>query len=159
MGSIRDFFRNSELLDALALRQLAHINGNWELTWDESLERYEPEEDSFAAKVNKLVEELEALEPPLKYHDNEDRLAEQVRNRLGWNIRKIGRRWICEDYPVVLEQGSFNDVNQRELMLAAAGRIRAAMRLGQMHFDDMEESHRRMLADVIAIILYHRASA
>lgn len=159
MANVKDFFRNSELLDALTLRQLSHINGNWELTWDESLEQYEPEDDSFAAKVNDLIEELGSLQPPLKYHDNEDRLAEQVQGRLGWNLKKVGRRWVCEDYPVVLQQGSFNDVDQRELMLAAAGRIKAAMTRGQMHFDEMERSHQRMLADVLAIVLYHRADA
>jgi len=156
---MKNFFRNSELLDALALRQLSHINGNWELTWDESSDQYEPEEDSFAAKVNELIDALASLTPPLKYHDNEDRLAEQVQGRLGWNLQKIGTRWVGEDYPIVLEQGSFNDVDQRELMLAAAGRIKAAMIRGQMHFDEMERSHQRILADVLAIVLYHRADA
>ena len=41
-------------------------------------------------------------------------------------------------------------------MLAAAGRIRAAVIRGQTHFDQMEESHRRMLAALLLVILYHR---
>ena len=159
MSNLKDFFRNSELLDALALRQLAHINGNWELTWNEISEQYEPEDDSFASKVNDLIEELSALHPPLKYHDNEDRLAEHVVGRLGWNLKKVGKRWVGEDYPLVLEQGSFGISAQRDLLLAAAGRIKAAIVRRQLHFDDMEESHRKMLADVIAIILYHRADS
>jgi hypothetical protein len=32
-----------------------------------------------------------------------------------------------------------------------------ARKYGQMHFDEMEESHRRMLGALIAIILYHRS--
>lgn len=157
MPNLRDFFRRSDLLDALALRQLSHIKGNWELTWNHDLERYEPEEDSFAEKVNDLIDELSSVEPPQRYHDNEDRLAEHVVNRLGWNIRKVGSRWVGQDYPFILEQGSFGVEAQKDLLLAAAGRIKAAIIRGQHHFDDMEESHRKMLADVLAIVLYHRA--
>jgi hypothetical protein len=159
VGNVKNFFRKSELLDALTLRQLSHINCNWELTWDDSLEQYEPEGDSFATKVNNLTDELDSLEPPMKYHDNEDRLAEEAQGRLGWNLKKIGNRWVGEDYPVVLQQGSFNDIDQRELMLAAVGRIKAAIMRGQMHFDEMEPSHQRMLADLLAVVLYHRALA
>jgi len=104
-----------------------------------------------------LIEELSSLEPPLRYHDNEDRLAERTNHLLGWDIKKVGKRWICEDYPVVLQQGSFNGTNQRDLMLAVAGRVMAAMKYGQMHFDEMERTHQKMLADVLAIVLYHRA--
>ncbi|WP_147300568.1 hypothetical protein [Lysobacter silvisoli] len=92
MPNLQDFFRHSDLLDALALRQLSHIKGNWELTWDHRLELYEPEEDSFAGKVNELIDELSEIEPPRRYHDNEDRLAEHVIARLGWNIHKVGSR-------------------------------------------------------------------
>lgn len=159
MGAVKDFFRNSVLLDELALRQLSHVNGNWELTWDESMEQYEPEDDSYAIKVNELIKQLGSVVPPLKYHDNEDRLAEHMKGRHGWNVRKEGSRWVGADYPLVLEQGSFKDVGQRDLMLAAAGRIKAAMKRGQMHFDEMEECHQRMLADVLAIVLYHRTDA
>jgi hypothetical protein len=157
VSNLRDFFRHSDLLGALALRQLSHIKGNWELSWDHHLERYEPEEDSFAEKVNDLIDELSGVEPPRRYHDNEDRLAEHVINRLGWNIRKVGTRWVGQDYPCILQQGSFEVTAQKELLMAAAGRIKVAMDRGQRHFDEMEESHRKILADVLAIVLYHRA--
>ena len=157
MGTIKNFFSKSNFLDRLALWQLSHINANWELTWDESSEQYFSENGSFAAKLNELVEELEILSPPSKYHDNEDRLAEQVRLHMGWNVHKKGGRWVGADYPMMLEQGSFTDLNQRELMLAVAGRIKAATNRGQMHFDEMETGHQKMLADVLAIVLYHRA--
>lgn len=159
MSKLIEFFRHSELLDALSLRQLSHMKHNWELTWDDEREQYEPEEDSFAQKVNDLIVELSDIKPPRRYHDHEDRLAQHVIDRLGWDIRKVGARWVGQDYPSILEQGAFGVEAQKELLLAAAGRIKAAIRLGQRHFDDMEESHRKMLADVLAVILYHRADA
>ena len=114
------------------------------------------EENSYAAQLNRLVEELGSVAPPTKYHDNEDRLAEYVIKHLKWPIRKEGNRWVGEDYNVILQQGGFHDLDERDLVLAAAGRIRAAMDRGQTHYDQMEESHRRILAAVLATILYHR---
>lgn len=159
MIDARAFLKNSETFDRLALMPLSHIRANWELTWDDGLARYIAEDDGFASKVNELLEELGTVVPPAKYHDNEDRLAEYVKARLKWKIQKIGDRWIGEDYSFVLEQGAFDDIDQEELLLAAAGRIRTAIDRGQLHFDQMEWFHRKMLADVIAIILYHRADA
>ena len=158
MINAKSFLGNSNLLDRLVLRQLSHINGNWELTWDKSKEEYVPEEDSFADEVNKLIDKLSRLNPPSKYHDNEDRLAEYAIANLNWNIQKIGGRWIGSDYASILEQGGFDDVNQNEACLAVAGRIQAAINRGQLHFDDMEESHQKILADVIANIMYHRSN-
>lgn len=63
MPNLRDFFSDSNLLDELVLRQLLH-KGNWELTWDPQMERYEPEDGSFAEKVNELIDELSEIEPP-----------------------------------------------------------------------------------------------
>jgi len=42
------------------------------------------------------------------------------------------------------------------MVLAAAGRVHAAIQNGQMHFDEMERSHQVILAGVLAAILYHR---
>ena len=152
-----EFFGWSDLLDHMVTRQLAHIRENWELTWDHKIKKYESEEESYADLINELVLELSDIEPPEKYHDNEDRLAEYCKASLNWDIRKIGNRWVGSSYASILEQGSFKDWNQKDLCLAASGRIKAALHRGQMHFDDMEEFHRKMLADVIAIILYHRS--
>jgi hypothetical protein len=153
---IKDFFANSELLDYLALRPLSHINGNWELIWDIEKEEYEREEDSFAGKLNDLILELARTTPPTKYHENEDKLAEYVKKHLNWSVNKVGNRWEGEDYQVILEQGGFHDINENELVKAATGRIQAALDRGQFHFDDMEESHRKILGGVLCIILYHR---
>ena len=155
---MKSFFADSgaDYLDREVLRPLSHIHANWELTWDEESQKYCEEEDSFAHKLNELIEELENATPPAKYHDNEDRLAEYVRKHLNWNIKKVGKRWIGEDYAAIIEHGGFHDIDEKELVMAAAGRVHAAIRFGQQHYDEMEKSHRRMLAAVMSVILYHR---
>jgi hypothetical protein len=154
--AVRKFFAWSDTLDHRVLRPLSHIHANWEVTWDHGAERYEHEHDSFAEKLNLLIEELANTQPPLRYHDNEDRLAQYVVAKLNWNIQKQGNRWVGADYDFILEQGGHNDIDQQDLILAAAGRIHAALARGQMHIDQMEESHARMLCAVLSIILYHR---
>lgn len=153
-----DFFKRSGFLDYMVLKQLSHICPNWELTWDYENNKYKSEEDSFAEKLNELIEELGKTTPPAKYHNNEDSLAEYVIENLNWKIKKINNKWEGEDYAVILEQGGFGDVEERKLVKAAAGRIQTAIKYGQKHFDDMEEGHQKILGDVLAIILYHRAN-
>ncbi len=146
------------MLDYLVTRPLSHIAGNWELTWDHGSGQYEPEEDSFASLVNQMIDDITVTMPPTRYHDNEDRLAEHVVTHLKWPLHKVGNRWEGANYESILEQGSFKDIDQADLLTAAAGRVHAALDRDQEHFDDMEESHRRMLAGVLAIILYHRGN-
>jgi hypothetical protein len=151
------FFARSSFFDMDVLKPLSHILPYWELTWDPSTQKYIDEPGSYAAVVNTLISELEATTtPPGRYHDNEDRLAEYVVKHLKWPIRKEGNRWVGADYNSIIEQGGFKDINERNLVLAAVGRIRAAIDHGQTRFDDMEESHRRMLGAVLSVILYHR---
>lgn len=130
--------------------------GCWELTWDFEEEKYLEEEGSYAALLNELLKELENVTPPACYHDSEDRLAEYVLEHLKWPIYKVGTRWVGADYESVIEQGTFHDLNEQDLILAAAGRIRSALMRGQKHFDNMEPSHRRMLAAVLSVILFRR---
>jgi len=154
---IKTFFEWSDLFDYLVTRQLSHIRINWELTWDHDEKNYEPEEDSYAGDINNLIIELSKINPPAKYHDNEDRLAEYCISRLGWDIKKIKGRWVGSDYASVLEQGGFDDIDQNNLLKAACGRVKAALEREQLHFDDMEKFHQMMLANVLAVILYHRS--
>lgn len=154
--SVKDFFANSDSLDTFVLRPLSHINSTWELTWIDADDEYKKEEGSFAGVLNDLIIELANTQPPAKYHDNEDALAEYVRVNLKWKIQKVGQRWIGEDYQSILEQGGFDDIDETHLVQAAAGRIKGAIDRNQKHFDDMEESHRKILAAVLSIILYHR---
>jgi len=153
------FFANSDLIDHEVLRPLSHIHGNWELSWDTRHQQYREEDNSYARLLNTLIKELDNTVPPSRYHDNEDRLAEYVRDRLKWPIRKQGQRWVGADYDWLIEQGGFDDLDEKDLILAAAGRIHAAQAHGQKHYDDIEESHRRMLAAVLSVILYHRTES
>ena len=155
---IRLFFSNSSDLDWMVLRPLSHIKSNWELTWDHINLVYEIEEDSYAEQLNYLINEIEELNPPEKYHDNEDILAENVIKSLKWPISKKGNRWEGDDYQMIIEQGGFHDLNEQNLILATAGRIHSAIKRGQNHFDVMEESHKFILAAFLTIILYHRNS-
>lgn len=153
----KEFFGGNELFDYLCLRPLSHINGNWDVSWDFDREEYVSEENSYADQVNCLLAELEDLVPPKEYHENEDCLAFYVIESLGWDLHKKGKRWVGVDYRYILERGGFRDIDQKNLVLAAAGRIKAAVDRGQKSFDDMEVSHQNMLAAVISIILYHRS--
>ena len=86
---MKDFFYNSHDLDRMVLKPLEHINPNWELTWDEEKEEYKPEDGSFAEKLNKLIQDIEIADSPQQYHDNEDKLANNVLESLNWEIEKI----------------------------------------------------------------------
>ena len=152
-----EFFKMSDCLDYLVLRPLSHINLNWELSWNYENNKYLIEEGSFAKQLNELIEEIESIKPTIKYHNNEDFLAEYVKTKFNWPVYKIGNKWICDDYAFLLEQGGFGDFDEKNLVNAASGRIHAAKKNKQNHFDDMEEGHRKILASVLAIILYHRS--
>ena len=151
-----EFFQWSDCFDYMVTKQLSHVRPNWELIWDHENEEYEPEADSFSEVINNFIIELSKITPPRKYHDNEDILAEYCKSNLGWDIEKKGNRWVGASYTFILEQGAFEDVNQEELLFAISGRIKAALHRGQKHFDDMEETHQIILADIITIFLYHR---
>lgn len=157
-NSYKIFFANSDILDRMVLRPLSHINMSWELTWDRQNKEYEREPDTFANLLIDLITEISNTVPPTKYHNNEDCLAEYVIQSLHWNIHKQGGRWVGMDYDSILEQGGFSDINEKNLVEAATGRIQAAISRQQNHFDDMEEHHQRMLAAVMTIIIYHRTS-
>jgi hypothetical protein len=154
--NVKSFFKQSDSLAYLVTRQLSHIKCNWELIWDSEKQEYLPEEDSYAELLNQLINDLNAVSPPSRYHENEDCLAEYVISNLKWNIKKVGGRWVGQDYAAILEQGGFNDINQENLILAAAGRIKSAINREQFNFDEMELSHQKILGNVLACILYHR---
>ncbi|WP_433896370.1 hypothetical protein [Sphingobacterium mizutaii] len=153
---IEDFFCKSALLDSFVLRPLSHIRSNWDLYWDVDKKRYKIEEDSFAKEFNDLITELETISPAGNYHEYEDKLAEYVASRLNWGVEKNGNRWTKADYESILEQGGFFDVNEKNLLKAASGRINKAIEYGQNSFDEMEMGHLKILSALLTIILYHR---
>lgn len=153
--NIWKFFGWSEYLDYEVTKQLGHIRPNWELTWLQDKEKYLEESDSFAKDINILVSELGNIETSKNYHKYEDKIGEFTNKFLKWGIEKKGKRWGINDYAVFLEQGAFNDYDQQFLKNAAVGRINVAIKRGQLTYDEMEESHRIMLGDLLAVILYH----
>ena len=153
---IEDFFYKSTYLDMFVLKPLWIAKGNWDLTWDSKTKRYIVEDDSFGNEINSLISEIEDINPPKTYHDNEDIIAEYVKANLNWGIEKIKRRWEGAEYKAILEQGGFSDNDEKNLVLAATGRIHTSIKLGQNHFDNMENGHMIMLANILSIILYHR---
>ncbi|MDQ4420970.1 hypothetical protein OOT33_11065 [Sphingobium sp. DEHP117] len=146
------------MLERFVLRPLSHITMNWELKWDDNAQAYLPEEDSFAAIRNQTIHDLSETRPPRRYHENEDSLADFVIEHLHWPIRKKRGFWVGAGYNSILEQGGFHDLDQFDLLQAAAGRVHAALDRQKTHFDHMEHSHQRMLAAVLSIILYHRGN-
>jgi len=154
---MKDFFYRSEHLDRLALRPLSHITTNWELSWDPDNNCYKEEDRSFAKDLNQIIKELEETAPPINYHEHEDVLIQEFTKKLNYTIQKKGNRW-DGDYVFMLEQGAWSDYNESTLLKAAAGRVNAAKSHAQIHFDDMEDGHQKILAYIIAIILHHRWS-
>lgn len=159
MYFLLNFFSNSNELDFSVLKPLSHIHLEWELTWDPLKNKYKEEDNSFSKLLNELIFELDQAALQRNYHDNEDVIAKYVMQNLKWNIRKVKTRWTGAEYVSIMEQGSFSDSNEKNLILSAVGRIHASIVLKQNHFDDMELSHRRILAKIISIILYHRFRA
>ncbi len=155
-AEIRDFFAWSEWLDYMVFRPLSHIAPNWETSWDDIEKRYLPEPESFADDFNQVIELVATSPRPTKYHSHEDLLAENVIRNLKWRIQKKNNRWVGSDYAFILEQGAFSDMDQRNLIAAAAGRVHSALDYGQRHFDDMEDGHQKMLAALLITIIYHR---
>lgn len=96
--------------------------------------------------------------PPKNYHTNEDELAMYVAEKLNWGIEKVGKKWTKADYNSILEQGGFGDINEENLVKAASGRVHKAIQHGQNHFDEMDMGHMKILANILAIILYHKDS-
>lgn len=162
---ILDFFAASDFLLHEVLRPLAHIRGNWDPYIDPMADKYEDEQGSFAWLFNRLIQQISDASPPVKYHDSEDRLAEHVQLRFNWGIKKVGNAWFNRsgarltpnDYLASLEQGGFKIEGSDDLVNAAAGRVRAAIRHGHLHFAEMERGHQVILAGVLAAILYHWA--
>ena len=151
-----EFFYNSQDIDWMVLRSLDHIKSNWDLSWDQKSKQFIEEEDSYAKTINSLFKELQNVKTPENYHNHEDIVVTNISKSLNWNLVKKGKRWVGEDYGMLLEQGGFHDLNEKNLVLSAKGRIQAAIKRGQTHFDEMEESHKEILSLILSIILYLR---
>ena len=163
--NVMAFFSGSCLLDGEVLRPLSHVRSNWELMPDIG-GLYEIEEDSFAGMLNSLVSEIAATTPPSDYHSYENSVAaymnlvrdETYTLRKGrWRYAADGRTLSVHELTYMLEQASCDSNDIPDLVLAAAGRVRAALKFEQHHYDEMEGGHRIMLAALLTIILFRRS--
>ncbi|MEO9168505.1 MAG: hypothetical protein ABI230_08890 [Aestuariivirga sp.] len=162
--NVVDFFSSSDLLDHDALRPLSHIKFSWELTSGDS-DIYRPEDDSFAVDLNMLISQIAGASPPANYHYYENSAARLYAylnsDRYAlikgfWCDAPSGIRLSSEEVCGMLEQATAGQDDVPSLVLAAAGRVNAALRFGQTHYDEMEVGHRLMLAGLITIILFRR---
>ncbi|WMO17196.1 hypothetical protein [Vibrio alginolyticus] len=150
------FFQNSDYFERLVTKPLYYIKPEYELDWVG--DKLTESEDSFACYLNQLFDELDAVVAPKNYHKFEDIIAKYSALEDS-TIRKQGKLWIGQDYGWILENGSYNDIDEQNLVLAIAGRIRAAKRFKQYNFDDMEKGHRDMLSELLQCFIYHRSNA
>jgi len=153
---IKTFFKWSELLDEEVTKRLRHIKSDWELQWDFEEEQYVEEENSFSPELNKLFIEFSQHALVDNYHMHEDEIVEFLNEKRNIKITKVGKRWDVNDYGLTLEHGAFSDIEQHNLKQAAIGRIYAALKRNQNNYDDMEESHRFILSEILISILYHQ---
>ncbi|UQA50978.1 hypothetical protein [Vibrio sp. ED002] len=153
---IKSFFDDSESIRDLVLQPLEHIRSNWDLYWNDSELRYVEEEHSFGSELNQLILEIATIQAPENYHQHEDKVAHIYQESSDIHIQKNGRFWGGEDYRSILEQGGFDDVEEKDLVLSAAGRIKAALGREQYHIDNMEKGHQIVLCMILSNILYHR---
>lgn len=131
-----------------------------------------------------MINEIAETTPPSSYHVHDDFLAQYLVKERKWDIYQRGKWWytavfgivsprneadidINEKlangevekrafYPSIMEQGGLGDILEENLIKVASGRVNAAIGRGQLIYEDMENSHRKMLAEVLTSILYHR---
>lgn len=160
-------FFKSDRLDYATLRPLSHVMWNWELVGSESGDPLlQEEEDSYAAHLNVLIDEIAAQSPPSDYHRLENEIAAGYTGVLDgryflkgklWHDKQTGLPIQKDDVGHMMEQASsgWNDIP--ESVLAAAGRIATAMRYGVTNFDDLDHGHMEMLAIDLMTILFRRS--
>jgi hypothetical protein len=140
---------------------------NWELVGSESGDPlFEEEEDSYAAHLNVLIDEIAAASPPYDYHEHENQIAAEYRGAINgryflkgrlWHDKQTGQPIQKDDVGHMMEQASSGSDNVPGLVLAAAGRVATAMSHGVANFDDLDRGHMEMLAIDLMTILFRRS--
>ncbi len=162
------FFGESEWLDRAVLRPLSHIALSWELRRTDTVGVFMEEEDSLAALMNQLILDISRATPPADYHAHEDaviRLRDGIENgtiyleRKRWRDRQTGEPLDKSTLGSLMEQASIIYEDIPDLVLAAAGRVATAMKHGDATFDDLDDGHADMLAEILTIIIWVRANA
>lgn len=160
------FFENSDILDHAVLRPISHVAPNWELTWDLSSGRYEEEEDSLAAHLNKLIEEISHSLPPQDDHALENQYAINYEGVASGRFHLDGKLWrdrqtgklVNKDFVGhMIEQATCGHYDVPDLVHSAAGRVSTALQFGVDHFDKLDRGHMEMLSVIITDILFRRS--
>ncbi len=161
------FFDQSDWLDYAALRPLSHVMSNWELVRSEDgTLLFEEEEDSFAAHLNVLIDQIAATAPPSDYHAFENQIARGYDGAIGGRYFLHGKLWHDSQtgQPIekdalghMIEQASARSDDVPGLVHAAAGRVATAMSYGCANFDNMDKGHMEMLAIDLMTVLFRRA--
>jgi hypothetical protein len=167
--AILAFFYRSDRLDYATLRPLSHVMFNWELIGSENGDPlFEEEEDSYAAHLNVLIDEIAATTPPSDYHRYENQIAAEYTDAINgryflkgklWHVKQSGQPIQKDDVGHMMEQASSGSDDIPDLVLAAAGRIATAMSYGVANFDDLDRGHMEMLAIDLMTILFRRSDA
>jgi hypothetical protein len=161
------FFGESGWLDSAVLRPMSHIASCWELRRTDTVGVFMEEEESLAGLMNELIREISEATPPADYHAHEDAVMRLRQNNdsqiyLGdkrWRDRATGLPLAKSAIAFFLEQASIGYEDVPDLVNAAAGRVAAALRFGNANFDQLDEGHADMLAEVLCVILFVRANA
>ncbi len=162
----RSFFAGSDYLDHAVLRPISHVAPNWELIRDPISDLYEEEDDSLAAHLNVLIEEVSLSSPPRDYHSYENRLAIHyegvttgrfyLHGKL-WRDRQTGELVEKDFVGHMIEQATCGHYDVPDLVLAASGRVAAALYFGVEHFDKLDHGHMEMLSVIMTDILFRRS--
>jgi hypothetical protein len=163
------FFDQSDWLDYTSLRPISHVASNWELIrTDNGNPLYEEEENSLAAHLNVLIDQIAAVNPPTDYHAFENGLASSYDDAINgryflqgklWHDRQTGQSIEKDTVGHMMEQASSGSDDAPGLVFAAAGRVATAMRHGVSHFDDLDRGHMEMLAIVLMTLLFRRSDS
>lgn len=160
------FFGKSEWLDRAVLRPLSHIAPCWDLRRTDTVGVFMEEEYSLAVLMNELILDIARSIPPTDYHAHEDaviRLREVndeavYQEGKRWRARRTGKPLSKSSIGGLMEQAAIGYEDVPDLVLAAAGRVATAMKHGDATFDDLDDGHADMLAEVLTVILFIRAN-
>ena len=152
--------------DLEVTKPLSHIAPYYELTWDMEAQKFEEEELSFAPVLNSLIDKLAKTSSHTDYHQfvDDELLASRFANEV---IYLEGKRWKNnrtkeplkpEDIGHYLEQHALGGCSLVNLKKSVSSRIRAAQKAGIKNWDELDDGHRKMLAELIVVILYISSS-
>lgn len=149
-------------MDGTVTRPLSHIAPHWELIWQDKERRYLDEEYSLGSHFNDLIEDISVSPKPKNYHRYMDnhliyRSDIVLKNKI-WCDVSTDDKIDVEMMGHYISQEAIGDLEAKNLILAAAGRIEVSRKLGFENYDELDDNHMGMLAQILTSILYCRSS-